>query len=408
MTHDRVVVVGGGVAGVTTASALRSQGYDGEIVLVERARFPYDRPPLSKGYLAGERTLEDIELQPRSWYADNDVHLVGCAEVSRLEPSEDSVGVVLADGRTWAADVAVLSMGGRALRPPVPGMEDPRVHVLRDARDADALRPELRRGARLLVVGAGLIGAEAASTARALGADVVMVDPVDPPLRSVVGAELASFLHHQHRDNGVEVVTGVVAGISGDSSGPLLARLSGEDRDREFDAVLVGVGIRPETSLAVEAGLEVDDGIVVDDGQRSSHPRVFAVGDAARRRGHRREEHWEGAQRSGLRAAASILGQEAPEESASWFWSDRYDAHVEGVGEMACDQVDSVVLRGVPGSAPTSAFALRAGRVVGAAAVNDVQTVRAARRLIDRSVVVEPQELSDPQTDLRQLVRRAR
>lgn len=399
-----VVVVGGGVAGVSCAAALRSLGYDDTIVLVDRSAFPYDRPPLSKDYLAGTRDLERLALQPPQWYVDQRIELLAGTDVVAVRPGPDAVEVELGDGRSLRAGHVVLATGGRPARPPLPGIDSPRVHVLREAADADRLRAALGPGTRLLIVGAGLIGAEVASTARGLGCEVTLVDPLDPPLMGAAGEQVAAWLHAQHAAHGIETVAGSVVSLEDCGSG-IAVRLTGEDAEREFDAVLLGVGMVPETALAQEAGLEVDRGVLVDEGQRTGHPRVLAIGDTARRRDAPRAEHWEAAQHDGRRAAATIVGAAPEASTASWWWSDRHGHHVEGVGRMAADPGVAVVLRGVPGEGPFAAFAVADGRVVGAVAVDDSHAVRAARRLIDRGTAVEAEQLADPATDLRRLLR---
>lgn len=406
---DRVVVVGGGVGGVSVCAALRAGGYPGELVLLDRAHFPYDRPPLSKEYLAGTRDLPQIALQPPAWYADQRVDLVGGVEVAAIAPTDGGVTVDLVGGRRWTADRVVLATGGRAARPPIPGSGSPRVHVLRDADDADRLRAALGPDARLLVVGAGLIGAEAASTARTLGCQVTLIDPVDPPLTAAVGRDVARWLHAQHAVHGVEAVTTVLEALQETPTG-IAAQLRGEDAPREYDAVLLGVGMVPRTELARAAGLEVDRGVLVDGGQVTSHPRVLAVGDCAQPCHHHRAEHWESAQDDGQRAAATILGLPLPPATAPWWWSDRYSSHIEGVGQLrAADDEHTVVVRGRLGEAPYSVFCLRsrdgAAFVVGAVAVDDCAPVRAARRLIDRRIAVDPARLADTATDPRKLLK---
>ncbi|MEU0312094.1 FAD-dependent oxidoreductase [Nocardioides sp. NPDC006273] len=405
----QVVIVGGGIGGVSCAAALRTHGYAGELVLIESSELPYDRPPLSKDYLAGQRDLKEIALHPAEWYAEQRIELLAPAEVAGLTPAEDEVGVVLVDGRRLEADRVVLATGGRAAVPPVPGLHDAReagrAHVLRAAADADRLRATLVPGARLLVVGGGLIGAETASTARELGCEVVLVDPLDPPIAAAVGQQVARWLHDQHAAYGIETVTTTLESVQV-TGGGVAAQLHGEPDSRTFDAVLVGVGMVPETGLAEAAGLEVDRGVLVDEDQVTSHPRVLAIGDSARLRDHPRTEHWEAAQRDGERAAATILGGARPAGAASWFWTDRHHRHVEGVGTMRePDAEHAVVLRGEPGESPFSAFTLHAGRVIGAVAVDDSQAVRAARRLIDRGIAVDPELLADPATNLRKLLR---
>lgn len=384
-----VLVVGGGIAGVSTVAALRAGGFDGEITLVDSGEFPYDRPPLSKDFLKGHKDITAIRLQPEHWYDQQAVRLVTRTTVTALRP--DAGAVELSDGTTMSADRVVLATGGRAARPPIPGSDNPRVHVLRTAEDAERLRAALAPGTRVLVVGAGLIGAEVASTALQLGCEVTLTDAIRPPLAGLLGTEVADWLHGVHAEHGITTIHSGVETLD----------------DPAADVVVLGVGMVPDTALAEAAGLEVDRGIVVDTGQVTSNPAILAVGDPARtRRDTRllpRTEHWEAAQHDGQRAAATILGAAAPATTAPWFWTDRHGLHVEAVGEMTA--AATTVLRGQLGEPPFAAFGLRDGRVVAAVAVNDSTAVRAARRMIDRAVAVDPDRLADTTTDLRKLLR---
>ena len=418
--HARVVIVGGGIGGVAAAAALRAGGYDGKVTLLDRAAFPYDRPPLSKDYLAGKRELEQLALQQPQWYVDQRIELIGDTDVTGLEPDTDDVRVWLADGRDLPADHVVLATGGRAIRPAIPGADSSRVFVIRKAEDADSLRAALEsvtgRAPRLLVVGGGLIGAETASTASELGAEVVLVDPLDPPLAAAVGLEVARYLHDQHSARGIEVLSTVLESVQEvdvtATGASIAAQLRGEADARLFDAIVIGVGMAPRTELAEAAGLAVERGVLVDARQVTSHPRVLAIGDCARLRDHHRAEHWEAAQHDGQRAAATILDTPAPAPTVSWWWSDRHGRHVEGTGTMhAADATHAVVVRGAIGDEPFSVFTVRVspdaseGVVIGAVAVDDANAVRAARRMIERGTVVDPARLADPQTDLRKLLR---
>ncbi|MEU0270038.1 FAD-dependent oxidoreductase [Nocardioides sp. NPDC006303] len=422
MTVSSVLVVGGGIAGVSTVAELRKNGYAGELTLLTVDPFPYDRPPLSKEYLAGAKELDSIALQAPEWYAEQRVDLVTDALVVDLDPAAGTVA--LSDGRQVSADRIVLATGGHSRWPdfervvrelldrPPAGKGIPRsttgLHTLRSDDDADALRHVLLSRARLLVVGAGLIGAEVASTARKLGCEVVLVDPADPPIAAAVGTRVAAWLHSLHAVHGVEAVTATVEKLESTRAG-VVAHIAGENEPRTFDAVLLAVGMVPDTALAKAAGLEVDNGVLVDDHQVTSHPNVLAVGDCARRRGQRRAEHWEAALHDGQRAATTILGIDAAAETAPWFWTDRYDLHVEVVGEMhEPDAEHEDVVRGALGEPPFSVFTLHGGRVIGAVAVDDPNAVRAARRMIDRGVDVRASDLADPATDLRKLLRGSR
>jgi 3-phenylpropionate/trans-cinnamate dioxygenase ferredoxin reductase subunit len=400
----RIVIVGGGIAGISTAAALRAGGFLDDITLVDAGEFPYDRPPLSKQYLAGKYEIEQLALQPPNWYDDHGIRLVNRTEVTAIRPSD--AAVELADGSVLPADRVVLATGGQAARPPIPGVGDPLVHVLRTAADADRLRKALVSGARLLIVGGGLIGAEVASTALELACEVTLVDPAAPPLAHAVGTDVARWLHELHAERGITVLRSGVESISA-AVGGVQVLLSGEKVPRTFDAALLAVGMEPCTVLADAAGLEVDRGIVVDAGQTTSAPAVLAVGDTARRRVQGvllpRAEHWEAAQHDGARAAATILGLPAPETSASWFWTDRHGLHIEAVGRIT-DAVE-IATRGRIGDPSFTVFGLVDGRVVGAVAVNEPNAARAARRLIDRRIPVDSSRLVEPRTDLRQLLR---
>nr|NLI50947.1 FAD-dependent oxidoreductase [Propionibacterium sp.] len=402
-----VLVVGGGLAGFTTAQELRRRGFAGTVTIVDPDGLPYDRPPLSKDYLAGTVPAEKLDFAAASWYADNAVeHVRGLATAL----DADAGRVTLADGRTLEADVVVLATGGHARTLPVPGGDLPGLHHLRTRADADALRPFLAPGRRLAVVGAGLIGAEVASTAAKAGAEVTLVDPVEIPLVPAVGQSIAAALHAMHEAHGVRVVCGQTTeiGRTGDAWRLVIDEGTASGGfDAEADAVLIAIGLIPEVGLAAGAGLDVNNGVLVDAEQRTSHPRVYAVGDSSRTRGpdgtlHHRHEHWESAVHSGQRAAASITGQDAPAPTAPWMWSDRYGVHVEAVGSLATGHV---VVRERDGR-PVAEFRLSDDhRLLGAAAIDGGHTIRAARRMIDRGIVVDPAQLADPTVDLKKLAR---
>ncbi|MGW3287228.1 NAD(P)/FAD-dependent oxidoreductase [Streptomyces sp. NPDC001002] len=401
---DRVVIVGGGVAGVSTAAALRAGGFDGDLTLVDAEELPYDRPPLSKEFLAGEKDVKQIALQPAQWYDDQRIRLVNRSVVMGLRRREGAVELM--DGHLLPADRVVLATGGGAARPPIPGIDSARIHVLRSAEDADRLRPCLVPGARLLVVGAGLIGAEVASTAVRSGCEVHLVDPVAVPLAAALGPQLADWLHALHTRHGITVEAAAVERFTERADG-IEAWLSGAPAPRTFDAVLLGVGMVPRVELAQATGLEVDRGIVVDERHVTSHPAVLAVGDSARTRRDgvllARTEHWEAARHDGERAAAGLLGTPPPEATAPWFWTDRHGRHVEAVGHM--EHAELTVVRGSFDDRSFSVFGLRDGHVVAAAGVDDPTAVRAARRMIDRRIPVEPARLADPTVNIRALLR---
>ena len=396
-----VVVIGGGLAGVSVTEHLRRRGYRGRLTLVDAGTLLHDRPPLSKGYLSGAADEDTIRLRPAHWFARHDIRVLLGTTVDRVVPEEHLV--VLSDGRRLTAQRAVLATGAAARPLPVPGGDDPRVHRLRTVEDARALRPALTPGSTLLVVGAGLIGAEVAATARGLGVEVVLTDP-ELPLSGVLGEPVARSLHDQHAAHGAEVLDRAVQAI--DVDGPRLTVHLADGTARRVDAVVAGIGMLPDTRVAEASGLAVDGGVLVDEHQRSSAAGVYAVGDCARtvRDGVPQPQpgHWEAAAVTAERAVADILGLEPPAASAPWWWSDRYGHHVEVVG----DPTDGdPVVRGRIGEPPYVVFAVRGDVVRGAVAVDQPKAVKAARRLIDRAIAVDPAALADASTVLRGLLR---
>lgn len=393
-----VAVIGAGPAGFSAAAELRRRGFTGGIRLLDPAGAPYDRPPLSKGYLSGESA--PLALADESWYQDNAVEVTAGTAVD-IDPGSGTA--VLADGGEIRADVLLLATGGTARRPPFPGSGLTR--TLRSRSDADALRALLGPNRRLVIIGAGLIGAEAAATAAAHGTGVVLIDPVPVPLVPAMGPEAAGYLHSLHALNGVKTVTGLPVDVL-PGSGALDVLLE-DGTAVAADTVLAAIGMVPDTRLAARAGLAVDDGVVVDRAGRTSHPRVFAAGDAVRRSVggvlERRSEHWDAAVRSGQAAGAGILGQEPPQDAVPWFWTDRYGVHAEAVGDMSAAGV--TVERGKPGPGYLVFRISPGGTLAGAAGLDAGNSVRAARRLIALGKHVDPAALADPAADLRRMLR---
>jgi 3-phenylpropionate/trans-cinnamate dioxygenase ferredoxin reductase subunit len=427
-----VVVVGGGIAGASTCAALRRLGHRGQLRLVEAGPLVHDRPPLSKDYLAGRTDEDGLRIYPGSWFAEHDVELHLGRTAVALDPGVACV--TLADGTELVADAVVLALGASARPLPVPG--GPFARTLRTVADARELRALLRPGTRLVVCGAGLVGAEVGATALALGVEVTLVDPDPVPLAAVLGHDTAAALHADNTRHGARVVTdGVVSLSRADGADDPVRVALGSGEVLDADVVLAATGALAVDDLARAAGLEVVDdatgGVVVDDRQRTSSPRVLAVGDGTRRRpssspaaddpavadgaatpaGYAAPAasagHWDAARQDGEVAAAVLLGQEPAPRGAPWFWSDRHGRHVEVVGDPTSGT--RTLHRGTPGPGPFAVLAWRDGVVTGAVAVDDVATARAARRLVDRRVPVDADRLAtllaDPTADLRPLLR---
>jgi 3-phenylpropionate/trans-cinnamate dioxygenase ferredoxin reductase component len=402
------VIVGAGMAGGKAAETLREEGFDGRIVLLgaEPDR-PYERPPLSKDYLRGEAERETIYLQEdASWYAGHDVELRASTVVESLDVGANAV--VLGDGERVDYDALLLTTGAEPRRLPVPGADLAGVHVLRTVGDSDALREVLDAGGRLVVVGAGWIGCEAAASASQRGMEVTVIEPQSVPLERVLGPQLGAFYRDVHLDHGVELRLGDgVEAIEGSGRAERVRTTNGAIV--ECDAVLIGVGVAPRTELA-EGVLDVDNGILVDAGLRASVDGVFAAGDVANHDhpllGRLRVEHWANALEQGPAAARAMLGQDLAYERVPYFFSDQYDVGMEYAGHSAPG--DEVVFRGDPAAREFIAFWVRDGRVTAGMNVNvwDVnETVQDLVRAGLGGATVDPVRLSDPEVPLAELAR---
>ena len=405
MGIERVVIVGAGQAGAQVAVSLRQQGYAGAICLVgDEPAPPYQRPPLSKGFLKGELPEERLWLKAPGWYEEQGVTLRTGIAVESVD--REGQAVTLADREVLPWDALVLATGSRPRRLRSPGAGLPGVMALRTLADARALGESLRPGARLLVVGAGYVGLEVAASARALGCEVVVLEAEDRVLSRVAGPTVSRFFEAEHRARGVDLRCG--------------ARLEGfEGRDRlegarladgsrvAADVAVVGVGAEPGVELAEACGLACDNGIVVDRDARTSDPRVFAAGDCTRRPlvhygREGRLESVHNAIEQGKIVAASILGLPRPAEDVPWFWSDQYDLKLQTIGLAAgCDRE---VLRGDPTSRRFAVFSLRDGVLLAADAVNSPGDFVASRPLVAKAARPDPAMLADASVPMKEIV----
>jgi 3-phenylpropionate/trans-cinnamate dioxygenase ferredoxin reductase subunit len=375
-------IVGGGLAGAKAAGTLREEGFDGRIVLVaSEPVLPYERPPLSKSYLAGDSTIGAAQVYDEGFYSGHGVELLTGTHAAVVHAREHRLS--LSDGGELAYDRLLLATGAVPRRPPIEGGDE--ALVLRSVADADALRVAISRGGRLVVIGAGWIGCEVAATARGLGAEVTVIERAAAPLERVLGARLGAFFADLHRAHGVDLRTNTgVAAIEGGGRSVRLADGSRVDSD----AVLLAVGVRPATELAEAAGLEIEDGIVADERLRTSAPDVFVAGDVASARHPRygrrvRVEHWDNAQEQGAAAARSMLGAAEPYARLPYFFSDQYDLGLEYVGLH--DPGDELVIRGSLAEACFQAFWLAPDGTVSAGMhVNDWDAIGPIRALVER------------------------
>jgi 3-phenylpropionate/trans-cinnamate dioxygenase ferredoxin reductase component len=400
-----IVMIGGGLASAKAAESLREAGYDGRLTLIaEEAHRPYERPPLSKGVLAGTVTPDTVYVHDAGFYAARDIDLLTGDAVSDIDRHAGKV--TTRSGQALPFDRLLLATGARPRQLPLPERDPDGVATLRTLDDARALARRLRESGHVTVVGAGWIGCEVAAAACELGAEVTMIDPSDTPLRRVLGARIGRVFADLHLDHGVELRLGVgVVDARGDERVEQLALSDGTTVDTDF--VVVGIGAVPRTELAEHAGLTVHDGIVVDATLSSSDPRIFAAGDVARawhpRYGrHVRIEHWANALNQGEAAAANLLGAGQAYDRLPYFFSDQYDLGMEYVGHATEQQ--PVVFRGTPATREFIAFWLADQRVTAAMHANVWGVVDDLKALIQSAEPVDPTRLADPHVPLADVI----
>ena len=399
----RIVVLGAGLAGATAAATLRDRGFDGDVTLVgEERRPPYERPPLSKGFLRGEVTFDDALVRPHG-------HYEGCGIALRLATAATAIDagrreVQLAGGELLPYDVLLLATGARNRRPPIPGIDLAGVHQLRTADDAERIRADAEPGRHAVVAGMGFIGCEVAASLRTMGLDVTAIDSGSVPLGRVLGLEVGSALESLHADHGVRILHGDrVDGFHG------VERVEGVTTSRgrsiACDLVVAGVGVVPNAELASTAGVAASDGVDVDGSFRTTAPGVFAVGDVANHLhpgfGRIRVEHWRNAAAQGRAVAAMMLGDRTPYAETPWFYSDQYGRRLEYAGYHR--GWDRLVVRGDVAAGRFLAFYLKDGVAEAVVGIDRGPDVRRATGIVASRRPVDPALLADEEVDLRSL-----
>jgi 3-phenylpropionate/trans-cinnamate dioxygenase ferredoxin reductase subunit len=391
-----IVIVGAGLAGAKAAEALREEGFDGRVVLLgAEAQAPYERPALSKGYLRGDERATPA-VHDEGFYAEHDIELHTRAAVETIDTQAGEVAVA-GSGRL-GYDRLLIATGARRRRLELAGGQLEGIHELRTLRDADELRAALVPGRRVIVVGAGWIGCEVAASARLMGCEVAVVEPLSAPLERVLGAQLGAVYRDIHADAGVAMHLGTgVVGFGGAEH--VSAVLTSDGRRLACDLVVVGAGVIPRVELARRAQIDVDDGIVVDELLRTSAPDVYAAGDVAAAwhpsLGRRiRVEHWANALHQGPAAARNMLGREVAYDRLPYFFSDQYDVRMEywGLGGPG----DEVVVRGDLAAREFVAFWLHEEAVVAGMSVNvddvgdEIQALIRSGERVDRARLADP------------------
>ncbi|MGD9544656.1 MAG: FAD-dependent oxidoreductase [Methylocystis sp.] len=385
-----VVIVGGGAAGFAAAQMLRAEGYDGILDLISAdSAEPYDRPNLSKDYLAGTAQPDWLPLRDPSWYRDNGVQLRLGQRVELLEPA--SKRLTLADGSALTYDALLLATGAFPVKLPIPGAERSHVHYLRSRADADRIIAACASARRIAVIGASFIGLEVAAALRARDLDVHVIAPEAIPMARILGPELGAHVKKLHESHGVVFHLEDTA----TEIGPRTLNLkSGATLDA--DLVVIGVGVKPDLALAQSAGLAVDRGVLVDDYLLTSAPDIYAAGDIAswpdKITGERiRVEHWVVAERQGQTAARNILGRKEKFDAAPFFWSQHYDQAIAYVGHAA--SWDRLELSGDPAAADCMASYFTGDRLLAVATIGrDLENLRAESAFEARIGAAPPED----------------
>jgi len=405
MLPSRIVIVGAGQAAAAAIDTLRRKGFTGAIALVgEEESWPYQRPPLSKKYLAGALALERLLIRPAHFYADHAIETYLNRRATHIERSNQRVR--LDDGTSLPYDELLLATGSRPRALSAPGAHLPGVHFLRTLKDVEAIRAEFTHARHVVIVGGGYIGLEVAATCRELGLDTTVLEMADRTMNRVTSAEVSAFVQAEHARHGVHIVCNMrVRAIAADaSSGRARAVICEDGAEYPADLVVVGVGVAPADEVASAAGLDCANGITVDEFCRTSDPRILAAGDCcihpSPHYGRRvRLESVDNAFEQGASAALSLLGTPLAHDKVPWFWSDQYDLKIIIVGLN--HGYDTLVMRGTPEARSFSACYLLNGELIAIDTVNSAKDQMAARKLIAARARPNVDKLADPNLPLR-------
>lgn len=415
-TLERVVIIGGGLAAASAAESLRASGFTGEVVIVtEEHRLPYERPPLSKGYLSGTDASSTVYPHDAKWYREQNIEVRRATVAASLDTRAREVRLRESDVETTLAyDRLLLATGSSPRLFEGPGASLTGVHTLRSLPDATKLRTALQPGdQRVVIVGGGWIGLEAAAAARGYGNDVTVLVRGEVPLSRVIGPVIGQVFRELHEDNGVDVRTGVAVTALRGNDAHVDGVVLGTGEELDADLVLFGIGADPNIALAASAGLTVDNGIVTDEGLATSAAGVYAAGDVAR--SHRpwlgrslRVEHWANALAGGEAAGRVLAGEHVVYDEVPYFFSDQYDLGMEYAGYSELARNAELVVRGDPSSREFIAFWVVDDALVAGMNVNVWDVSEPIQTLIRSRRPVSTDDLTNPEISLASLAGSAR
>ena len=401
---DRVAIAGAGHAAGQVVATLQQKKFDGTILLVgEEPWLPYQRPPLSKKFLAGELDAERLHFKPESFYDQPGIEVRLETRIDAID--HDNKTLHTATGEIIAYDKLIIATGARPRLLDAPGVELAGVHYLRTIADVTGIRQQLAQGTQMAIVGAGYIGLEVAAVASQLGADVTVMEMEDRVMSRVVSPAISEFYQKEHAAHGVNLMLSTgVSGFGGNGQVESVQLASGEQV--VADLVVIGIGIVPNAELALDAGLDVDNGIVVDDHCQTSAADVYAVGDCTHHPndilGCRvRLESVHNALEQAKTAASNICGEDSCYAQVPWFWSDQYDLKLQIAG--LSQGYDQAILRGDPDSRSFSCLYLKEGQLIAVDAVNSPKDFMQSKALIAAHAVIDPAQLANAENELKNL-----
>lgn len=403
---ENFIIAGASHAASMLAPTLRQQGWQGRIIVIgAEASIPYHRPPLSKDYLAGEKTLDEILIRPAKVYEKSEVEFILNTSVESID--RDSRTVRLSTGETLPYDRLALTVGSKVRKVSLPGADLDGVFYLRDLRDVERITPYINPGANAVIVGGGYIGLETAAVLNKKGMNVTVLEMMERVLQRVTAPVVSEFYTRIHEEEGVSIRCGV--GVSGFKGNGRVAKvLCSDGSGFAADLVIIGVGILPNTALAEAAGLEVDNGIVVNDRAQTSDPDIFAAGDCTNHHNpiydrRIRLESVQNATDQSRVAAGAACGKEVSYNAVPWFWSEQYDLMLQIAG--LSQGYDEIITRGdLDNSRSFAAFYLKSGKVIAVDAINKPQEFMFSKKLIPLQKTVDKTRLADADTPIKELL----
>lgn len=403
--HYDVLIVGAGHGGAQAAIQLRQTGFGGPIAMIgDEPDLPYERPPLSKEYLAGDKPFDRMLVRPEAFWRERDIALLAASRVTRVDPAAKTVATT--GHGTIGYDRLIWATGGQARVLPCPGADDRAVFAIRKKQDVDAIHAALTDATRVVVIGGGYIGLEAAAGLRKLGKSVVLVEMADRLLSRVAGSGLSEFYAAEHRREGVELRFGTSVEKIERHNDDLICTLTDGDT-LACDMVIVGIGIVPEVGPLIAAGATGGNGIDVDRACRTSLPDIYAIGDCASHANvwadgeQLRVESVQNAHDMAKIVAQDVMGEDAVYDALPWFWSNQYDLRLQTVG-LATGH-DEEIVRGDPATRSFSVIYRKNGRVVALDCVNRARDYVQGRKLIEARAEVDAAQLADSDTPLKEM-----